>query len=270
MGFNENQKKPVFWIIAGTAEGRKLADILSDYNAYIYVSLATEYGRSLIREKDNLTVLSGRLDQDEMISFIQEKKVTCVVDTTHPYAREVTKNIASACSLTQTPYLRLLREQSPLTDFVCARDSKQAAEMLKEIPGRIFLTCGSKEAEVFTSIPVFSDRITIRVLPIPDVIQKCLDLGFKPSNIIGMQGPFSKELNTAMFKAAGAEILVTKDSGAEGGFMEKIEAALELGIKVVVIGRPLEDTGYPFQQVIDKLIADYKLELKNQKGKEEL
>ena len=260
MGINEDQKKPVFWIIAGTAEGRKLADILSDYSAYIYVSLATEYGRSLIREKDNLTVTAGRLDQDEMISFVQQKNVTCVVDTTHPYAREVTKNIVSACSLTQTPYLRLLREQSPMADFICAGDFKQAAEILKEMPGRIFLACGSKEAEVFTCAPDFADRITIRVLPIPDVIQKCLDLGFKPSNIIGMQGPFSKELNTAMFNAAGAEILVTKDSGAEGGFMEKIEAALEFGVKVVVIGRPIEDTGYPFHQIIDKLRADYKLE----------
>jgi precorrin-6x reductase len=53
-----------------------------------------------------------------------------------------------------------------------------------------------------------------------------------------MQGPFSETLNRAMFEAADARILVTKDSGREGGFPEKVRAAKALGMKVAVLERP--------------------------------
>ncbi|NLI92668.1 MAG: precorrin-6A reductase [Peptococcaceae bacterium] len=253
-------KKPVFWIIAGTAEGRKLAEKISDSDAFVCVSLATEYGRWFIQQKENLFVTAERLDKDEMASFINEKKIDCVIDATHPYAREVTKNIVQACGETGTKLLRLLRPQSEKGEFIYAKDSLQAAEILRGTSGRIFLTTGSKEIEVFTSIPDFQNRIYLRVLPIPDVIEKCVHLGFKAPNIICMQGPFSKELNVAMMRSIGAEILVTKDSGDTGGFTEKIEAADMLGMKVIVIGRPVEEQGLTYQDVLEKLIHDYGLE----------
>lgn len=259
MGASGVVKKSVFWVIAGTSEGRQLVERLSGFHAYIYVSLATEYGKWFIEKKDNIYINAQRLDQEKMIAFIQAKSIDCVIDATHPYAQEVTRNISEACSVTQIPYLRLQRAMSAKTEFLYVEDSKQAAKVLKEMPGRIFLACGSKEVESFISIPNYSDRIFLRVLPIPEILQKCLDLGFRSPNIIGMQGPFSKELNMAMLKSSATEILVTKDSGDAGGFREKIEAALELGVTVIVIGRPLEQEGYTFDQVIQKLVVNYSL-----------
>ena len=40
-----------------------------------------------------------------------------------------------------------------------------------------------------------------------------------------MQGPFSCEMNAATIRQTGAKYLVTKESGAAGGFLEKLEAA---------------------------------------------
>jgi len=251
-------KKPVFWIIAGTSEGRQLTEQLSGFDAFIYVSLATEYGKWFIEKKDNIDINSERLDHDEMVAFINAKSIDCVIDASHPYAQEVTKNISEACRMTRTSYLRLQRPLSEQQELIYVEDSKHAAKVLKEMPGKVFLACGSKEIESFISIPNFAARCYLRVLPIPEIIQKCLDLGFKCPHIIGMQGPFSKELNMAMLKSSGSQILVTKDSGAAGGFGEKIEAALELGVTVIVIGRPIEE-GYTFDQVIQKLVVDYSL-----------
>ncbi len=121
------------------------------------------------------------------------------------------------------------------------------------------LTCGSKEMKVFTSLPDFQNRIYARILPEPSILQKCIDLGFKPTNMICIQGPFSRDLNLAMMKHIGAEILVTKDSGPTGGYLDKLEASKMLGIKVIVIGRPLEQEGYTFDQLIAKLKAEHKL-----------
>ena len=54
------------------------------------------------------------------------------------------------------------------------------------------------------------------------------------------KGPFSVEQNIAHLKLSGAEILVTKESGAAGGFPEKLEAAKLCGVDVIVLKRPVE------------------------------
>ena len=53
-----------------------------------------------------------------------------------------------------------------------------------------------------------------------------------------MQGPFSREFNQAVFAAYRAEVVVTKNSGAIGGTDEKLMAAMELGLKLIVVERP--------------------------------
>lgn len=252
-------ERPKIWIIAGTSEGRMLARELKRYALFLYVSVATQYGKELIEGGDNLEVISRRLDDTAMTAFIAERQIDGVIDATHPYAREVTANIIAACTATGTRYWRLLRPASAAGGLIYAGDYAQAAEMLAATTGRIFLTTGSKAMEAFCTMPDYRERIYARVLPMPEVIQKCNDLGFNPSHIIAMQGPFSKELNLAMFKACGAEIMVTKDSGEAGGFREKVEAALELGLKVVVIGRPPEKSGYSFNEIIEKVKAGFHL-----------
>jgi precorrin-6A/cobalt-precorrin-6A reductase len=263
-------KIPVFWIIAGTAEGRNLAERLSSCQALVHVSLATEYGKWFVAAKENLLIKSGRLNKEEMAAFINREKIDCVIDATHPYAREVTENTFQACTETGTRYLRLVRPESGGTEFMPARDVRHAAEILAQMPGRIFLTCGSKEIESFTCIPDYQERVYLRVLPMPEVIQKCIDLGFRSPNIIAMQGPFSRELNIAMFKATKAQILVTKDSGAIGGFPEKIEAAQALGLNTVVIGRPAAETGLTFTGLLETLQKDYDLDFDQNPGQNDL
>jgi len=54
-----------------------------------------------------------------------------------------------------------------------------------------------------------------------------------------MQGPFSQDLNHALFKEFGTDVMITKNSGMIGGVDEKIDAAIELGIHVIVVQRPV-------------------------------
>ena len=53
-----------------------------------------------------------------------------------------------------------------------------------------------------------------------------------------MQGPFSGKTNELQFEENDAKILLTKESGARGGYFEKIQAAKKLGMKVAVIENP--------------------------------
>ena len=63
-------------------------------------------------------------------------------------------------------------------------------------------------------------------------------MGLTPKQIVAMQGPFSTELNVELFKHAGAEVLVTKNSGKIGGADTKLAAAKILNLPVVMIDRP--------------------------------
>ena len=58
-----------------------------------------------------------------------------------------------------------------------------------------------------------------------------------------MQGPFSVELNYALLRTVQAGWLVTKEAGKRGGFAEKMEAARQCGVSVVVIRRPVHEEG---------------------------
>jgi precorrin-6y C5,15-methyltransferase (decarboxylating) CbiE subunit len=70
-----------------------------------------------------------------------------------------------------------------------------------------------------------------------------------------MQGPFSTDMNVALLRATGVKWLVTKESGAAGGYQEKMDAARICGVKTIIIGRPAEESGVSFE-LAQQLILD--------------
>lgn len=245
--------KPVIWLIGGTSEGRALIKALANFNVELFVSVATDYGAQLIEKQDNLTILAERMDLEKMRAFLQEHKPACVIDATHPYATIVTATVQKACALENTKYLRLLRPVGEAGDYIIAKDFSEAVELLNNLEGNIFLTTGSKNLKDFTAVENYKERIALRVLPMESSLQSALELGYKPANIVCMQGPFSKELNVATLKKFNSKFMVTKDSGEVGGFLEKVAAAQEAGAKLIVIGRITEEQGESYEEILKYL-----------------
>lgn len=246
--------RPVI-VFAGTVEGRTLSEYLSGQQVPVVACVATEYGETLLQENAFLKVHAGRMDREQMEVFIREKEPELVVDATHPYAAEVSENVCQACACAGTEYIRLIRESSQSsaegTIFVSSVD--EAVNYLKETEGNILATTGSKELLKYTAIPDYEKRVFARVLSTGEVALACEKLGFRGRNLICMQGPFSEELNTAMLKQFDCRYLVTKETGKAGGFEEKIRAAQKAGAKVVLVGRPKEQRGYPYDEVLRML-----------------
>ncbi|HAT97793.1 MAG TPA: hypothetical protein DCS50_01615, partial [Acidaminococcaceae bacterium] len=63
-------------------------------------------------------------------------------------------------------------------------------------------------------------------------------------------------LNVAMFRRCGAKYIVSKDSGTAGGFADKLEAAAEVGARLILIDRNPE-TGEDLEQVLAELNATF-------------
>lgn len=252
-------------VFAGTTEGREIAEFLDRKGISAHICVATEYGEQLLQGGQNLEISHERLNAEEMELLIKEKKCEMVIDATHPYAAEVTINIKKACEAAEVSYIRVLRENQENQnsgDCLYADSVEDAVALLEHTKGNILATTGSKEAAKYTALTDYESRVFLRVLSLPDVVKQCKELGFQGKNLICMQGPFSKELNIAMLRQWDCKYLVTKMSGATGGFQEKIDAARICGCISVIIGRPLKESGLSVNEC--KRILCQKFSLKSQ------
>lgn len=235
-------------VFAGTTEGYALCEFLAENRVSVYACAATEYGGSLLQENEFLHVSAGRLKTEDMEELFRKENPEIVLDATHPYAAEVTKNIRTACESAGVLYQRILRpEGEKNSEAIYVESTEEAAAFLSGTEGNIFLTTGSKELAKFTGIPDYKERLFARVLSIPSVIRSCAELGIEGKHLIGMQGPFSAEINEAMLRQFQCSYLVTKDTGLAGGFPEKMEACQRCGVTPVIIGRPLKEEGLSLQ-----------------------
>lgn len=229
-------------LFAGTTEGRMTAEALRGSSCRLSVCVATEYGKALVEEGENIRVYAGRMSREEMEAFARREAITLILDATHPFATEVTRNIRETAQSCGIRYLRILREEEERSGkAVYTASLTEAVQYLKNRDGNIFITTGSKELLPYQEIPDWEERCYLRVLSTEEAVAAAGKAGFAGSHLIAMQGPFSTEMNTALLRHTKARYLVTKESGEAGGFAEKIEAAHQVGVIPIVIGRPGEE-----------------------------
>lgn len=233
-------------VIAGTRDGRELAADLARQGWPVTVTVVSDYGRDLAAA-ERLTVATGPLDAAGLADLIHRQGVRAIVDASHPYAAGASCSAQAACAACGIPYLRYERPAAPLPVYDklnLVAGPEAAAKLAAGLGKVIFLTTGSRSLAVFKQEPLLlGHRLIARVLPEPEVIAACRRLGFAPRDIVALQGPFSRELNLALFREFGSDVVVTKNSGQIGGSDSKFSAAVELGLHLVVIDRPAVEYG---------------------------
>lgn len=232
-------------LFGGTSDSVQMATELARIGKKLTISTATEYGRDIALALDSpeIDVICSRLDANGMKRLAADIGANCIIDATHPFAVEVSKNAMQCAYEMKIPYARYEREKTSDTEgAACFYSFEEAADFLKGTTGNILLAIGSNNMDVFAK-KIEMERLYLRVLPTSKVLSKCERLGFSPKNIIGMQGPFSKEMNRIIIRENSIKYMVTKDSGKQGGTVEKIEAARMEGAHIVFIRR--KDMDYP-------------------------
>lgn len=228
-------------VLSGTEEGKEIVRRLHGEGLSLLTTVATEYGKKMFEQMGLETIcLQGRLDANGLSRLIKEKGIDTVVDATHPYAIEASHNAMDACKKTNARYLRFERQEIEIPNHPLIHKVKTMAEAVDRsstLGKKIFLTTGISSVSKF--LPLKDEKeLYVRILPVPEHIALCLDIGIPPNHIIAMHGPFSEDLNRAMFRQYQINTMVTKDSGEVGGVLEKIHAALKEGIDTIVIERP--------------------------------
>ena len=227
------------FLLAGTADGRKLAEFLLNSGFEVTASVVSDYGKKLLEQYKNLSVNDKKLDAAELAEILKVGKFAALVDASHPYAQNTTLNALDACATANISYLRFERATGKFDglNLIRVENYEQAALKAAELGKNIFLTTGSKTLKIFVEL-LKDCNITARVLPTAEVLAECEKLGLSPKQIIAVQGAFSTEFNVEMFRHAQAEVIVTKDGGTIGGADTKIAAAQILNLPVVMIDRP--------------------------------
>ncbi|HHT64007.1 MAG: precorrin-6A reductase [Bacillota bacterium] len=244
-------------ILGGTSDALEIANAIYSVTREIIVSTATEYGFEVSQERFPGKSIYGRMEREDLRKFIRSQGIKYVVDATHPYAENISRNAVAVCRELGVQYLRFERAVSKKDDYdkIICRDPVQAGDLIENLPGKVFITTGINHIKKMVSKISDKKRLIIRVLPQSETIKKLETLGFNADQIIGMKGPFSREMNYLMFRQTEAAVLVCKDSGAAGGTDDKLAAAACLGMKIILIQRP--DLLYPNRFNEISTIIDY-------------
>ncbi len=229
-------------VMAGTKDAANIIKKLKSSGSFrILATTTTEYGAEIAKTAGADEVLSGKLELSDLINLLKEKDISILVDATHPFATVATKNAIKSSENSKIKYIRFERPRESLIEsnlihkvFSFDEAALKAFELNKS---RILHLAG-----VLTLEPIIQEndasKVVVRVLPSLDSIERCLKLGLKQENIIAMQGTFSKDFNKALMEEYDVSVIITKESGETGGTSSKINAALELGIQIVLVIRP--------------------------------
>ncbi|MFD4707629.1 precorrin-6A reductase [Gottfriedia sp. NPDC058432] len=251
----------MIFVLAGTSDARALALEIKKEGFDFLASVVTENAAVELRES-GIRVQVGRLTDTDMVRLIDTKGILAVVDASHPFAEEASKNAIKAAETAGIPYVRYERESQKFQydKMKVVESYEEAAELALANKGVVMLTTGSKTLQIFTEKLLGNPdiRLIARMLPRMDNMEKCEQLGLPQKNIIAIQGPFSKEFDKALYKQYGVNLMVTKESGKVGSVDEKVEAAKELGIEVILIGRPKLNYGTVYTDFIDVITELYK------------
>jgi cobalt-factor III methyltransferase len=229
------------WVFAGTADGNALAAELSRRGYRLIVSTASDYGAELASVAlPGVEVRSGRQGVAARRSQLQQSRAVAIVDATHPFAIEISNQLTQLSAELNIPYVRYERPAAVVPSFARqVPDMPEAARLALEIGHRIFLATGIKDVDAFLRQSGAEHREWwLRITPDTGSLELALKTGVPRAHICAMQGPFSADLNIALWSAWQVDCVVTKESGEAGGFGAKAEAADKLGIPLIVVKRP--------------------------------
>jgi precorrin-6A/cobalt-precorrin-6A reductase len=217
-------------ILGGTADAGQLAAAIARADLDAVYSYG---GRTRAPADQPLpTRIGGFGGVNGLADYIRAEGITHVVDATHPFAAEMSRNAVDACRVTGTPLIALERApwmQVAGDNWIEVSDVASAVAALPATSARVFLAIGRQHIAPFAARP--QHAYTLRFVDPPEGA-----LPFE-AEIIVSRGPFTLESELQMLRARRIAWIVARNSGGDGA-RAKIDAARAFGLPVIMISRP--------------------------------
>ncbi|MCE1236545.1 MAG: cobalt-precorrin-6A reductase [Hyphomicrobiales bacterium] len=217
-------------VLGGTTEASRLAKALADRpDVEATLSLA---GRTEAPAAQPIPTRTGGFGGVEgLATWLREHRIEALVDATHPFAAQISRNAAEAAQATDTPIVAFVRPawaRATGDDWREVATLDEAARAIGATPRRVLLTTGRLGLSSFAVAP--QHHYVIRTIDPPEAEV----LAALPDHVMLYErGPFDLESERALMARERIEVVVTKNSGGTATYA-KIVAARELGLPVVI------------------------------------
>jgi precorrin-6A/cobalt-precorrin-6A reductase len=233
-------------ILGGTSDANQLADAIARAGIDAIYSYA---GRTQSPFTPSLPIRTGGFGGVAGLSeFIARDGITHVIDATHPFAAEMSRHAVEACAVSKIPLIAL--ERAPWTRsagdrWIEVENIETAVDALPEARACVFLAIGRQHLAPFAAKP--QHAYTLRFVDPPDSAPPLPE-----TDIIVSRGPFTVEGDLDLMRSRNIGWVVARNSGGVGA-RAKIDAARELGLRVVMIARPASPERRRVESVEDVL-----------------
>jgi len=231
-------------LLGGTTEASHLAAALAEARIPALFSYA---GRTEAPRTQPLPMRVGGFGGiTGLTAFLRAEAITHVIDATHPFAAQMSRNAIAACAEADVPLCAFERAPwaaQPGDRWIHVPDIAAAVAALPEPPARIFLAIGKQSLEAFAAKP--QHHYLLRLVDPPQA-----PLPLLRAEAVIARGPFDATGDEALLVAHAITHVVAKNAGGAGA-AAKLIAARALGLPVILIDRP----ALPAREVRDSIAA---------------
>ena len=239
-------------ILGGTGEARELAQRI-----HTSIGKRVKITSSLVGMRSKPPILPGKVRYGGfggvpgLTSYLSKKNIDMVIDATHPFSKNISKNATIACGDSKNggiPRLLLTRALwniPPSAKWIEVENLKTAANHLLGNSRRVFLTTGLR------GLNNFSDCTDLWFL-IRLIDQPVETLPLNDFKVIIGRPPYDLKQELSILSEHSIDTLVAKHAGGRAT-EAKILAASKAGVKIVLIRRPALEPG-PLAETVDEAL----------------
>lgn len=249
-------------IFGGTTEGRMVAKVLDESGATYFYSTRGDLQDIQLAHGIRLT---GGMDVTQMTAYCQQHDIRLLVDAAHPFAEALHRNVVELARIIRVPLIRYDRIYPPHdSDLVWCQDYDDAMRQLaKQGIDRLLALTGVNTIAKLQ--PYWQEHeCWFRILNRGTSEQLARKAGFPSDHLVYYQ----QDDTATLLQQLHPQAIITKESGTSGGFVEKIEAAREAGVKAFVVMRPeypsspdvaIEHVNGPhgLRRAVERLLPDF-------------
>jgi precorrin-6A/cobalt-precorrin-6A reductase len=231
MMVSQGSAMPRVLLLGGTTEASAMARALAGAGVDAVYSYA---GRTEAPVAQPLPVRVGGFGGVAgLVDLLFTQYFTHIIDATHPFAAQMSRNAVEAAMITGVHLIALEREPwraGPGDRWTHVPDLAGAVGALGDPPRRVFLAIGRQSLGAFAAAPQHQYLLRLvdpwdQALPLPRA-EAVID-----------RGPFTAAGDRALMVRHGTQVIVAKNAGGTGA-EAKLIAARDLGLPVILIDRP--------------------------------
>lgn len=218
-------------LLGGTTEASQMARALATAGVDAVFSYAGRTDAPLAQPLP--TRIGGFGGVSGLVDYLRHHQISHVIDATHPFAAQISRNAMAACAQAGVALVALERPawQAIAEDrWQHVPDIAAALDALPEAPARVFLAIGKQNLAAFAARP--QHHYHLRLVDPPTE-----PLPFPKVTFTLARGPFDVKGDLALLHQHGITHIVAKNAGGAGA-AAKLIAARSLGLPVILIDRP--------------------------------